>query len=329
MLKFNEEEVYLIGAALALIVSVLIFIPIGKANLKWYWSHSQTNSLKDKTVSLIFGVVMGGALYYAVCKFFHYTSVIWLITIGTGMEGFILGLYYFHINKRFSEKSHLPKVHDEQGLRSNIRLNIAVYYQILAIVLINMVLGMGLIAGTRWTMPDIVEIHDGPKRSTYEYKVSNYYVMPFVKGLTPGKSYIDNQSKDTIYRVIVNYAYLGEEKCNLYAVTDKYAPSSFSPMPSHTFHVMDTIAPVMPSSSGKMGRYHTQRIYLTDNEHLWDFRLVEMRGFGLNKNRQVDSIPESGNMPDRENNEEYRAYKRISPFPYSRLRPITVFRKSQ
>ncbi|MDE6023703.1 MAG: hypothetical protein K2G13_09415 [Muribaculaceae bacterium] len=178
------------------------------------------------------------------------------------------------------------------------------------------------IALTQWMMPNVVEIHNGNKRAWYGYNVNEYYVLPFDRGMVPGGCYIDNLSKDTVYRIVINYGFPGEERYNLYAVQGKYPPNSLTKLPSRAHHVMDTIAPIMPPSHGRNGRYRTQRVYLTDVEHLWDFKMAKMQKFGLERNKRVDSIREDRNQLVRENYEKYRAYKQIDSLPYPRLRPI-------
>ncbi|MDE6291135.1 MAG: hypothetical protein K2M16_06350 [Muribaculaceae bacterium] len=218
---------------------------------------------------------------------------------------------------------------DDEATASERKRELPLYNYLISILLLNGALALVCLGFTLWFLPDVVEIRNGPKRAVYEYKVSEYFTFPFEGGLRPGGSYIDNLSKDTVYRVIVVYGYPGEDSYNNYTVQGKYPPHSFCRMPSRPVHVMDTIAPIMPPSHGRMGRYHTRRVYLTDYEHLWDFRLVNMRQFGIERNRWVDSIKESRNEIIRESYEKYRAYKRINPYPYSRLIPDSLIRKKK
>ena len=328
-MRFSEEEVYLLGMALALVVSPFVGIPYLKMFLKRYWSDKRGNSLNDMAVLALFILLFVCAFYfYALRPFFHYTSVSWLFIIGSCLEIMFLSFYLKPFNRYLIEENR-HSLSDEEVAASVLKRDIPFYTQLVCILLLNSALSLGCIGFGRWFMPDVVEVRNGAKRAVYQYKVSDYFTFPFERGMRPGGSYIDNLSKDTIYRVIVNYGYPGEDRYNNYTVQGKYSPHSFCMMPSRTLHVMDTIAPIMPPSHGRMGRYHTQMVYLTDYEHLWDFRLVKMRQFGIERNRWVDSIKESRNLPIYENYEEYRAYKRINPYPYSRLIPDSLIRRKR
>ena len=326
-MRFSEEEVYLLGMALALVVSPFVGIPYLKMFLKRYWSDKRGNSLNDMAVVELFILLCVCAFYFYVLRlFFHYASVSWLFIIGSCLEILILYIYLKPLNRYFIEKNW-HSLSDEEVAASVLKRDIPFYTQLLVILLLNSALSLGCIGFTCWFMPDVVEVGNGPKRAVYQYKVSDYFTLPFDRGMRPGGSYIDNLSNDTIYRLIVNYGYPGEDRYNNYTVQGKYPPHSFCSMPSRTYHVMDTIAPIMPPSHSRMGRYHTQRVYLTDYEHLWDFRLIKMRQFGIERNRWVDSIKESRNLPIHENYEKYRAYKSINPYPYPRIIPDSLIRK--
>ena len=328
-MRFSEEEVYLLGMALALVVSPFVGIPYLKMFLKRYWSDKRGNSLNDMVVVDLFLLLFECALcFYALKLLFHYTSVYWLFIIGSCLEIIILYFYLKPLNRYFIEENR-HSLSDGEVAATVMKRDVPFYTQLGAILLLNSALSLGCTMFAHWCMPDVVEIRNGPKRAVYQYKVSDYFTFPFERGMRPGESYIDNLSNDTIYRLIVNYGYPGEDRYNNYTIQGKYPPHSFCRMPSRTFHVMDTIAPIMPPSHSRMGRYHTQRVYLTDYEHLWDFRIVNMRQFGIERNRWVDSIKESRNLPIYENYEKYRAYKRINPYPYSRLIPDSLIRRKR
>ncbi|MDE6648953.1 MAG: hypothetical protein K2K45_03385 [Muribaculaceae bacterium] len=321
-MKFSEEEVYLLGTAIALIVSALIWIPFSKRQLRWFWSHKSNNSFNDIVPVSVFVCLVSGILfYYVVRKFLCYPSVIWCSIIGTLLECIAFYIYLKPVNRHYME-ANLQSFNADEVSSIRGKGGFMVYFVMVGILLLNSNFCMGGIAFTRWMMPDVVEIKNGSKRAWYGYKVNEYYGLPFERGMHPGGSYIHNLSNDTVYRLVINYGYPGEELYNFYSVQGKYAPGSFSRLPSRTPHVMDTIAPIMPPSHGRNGRYRTQRIYLTDFEHMWDFKMVKMRKFGLLRNKQVDSIKEDRNHLIRESHEMYRAYKQIDSLPYSRLRPI-------
>lgn len=323
-MEFSQEEVYLIGAALALIVTTLLCMPFGRYNLKWFWSHKRVGPLKEAVIEAVVALGITVFSFYVFKNFFVYSSVIWIIGVGAILGCVALAFYLLPFNRRYYQK-YSSLFQDEWSQQSGQKINVIAYYLLIAFLFIFVVVGVGGVAFVEWIMPDVVVIENGAKRALYEFKVREYYVFPYERGLKPGCSYIDNQSKDTIYRVVVNYGYIGEDKYNYYTVNAKYPPPSFSRMPYHEIHVMDTIAPVMPASYNKRTgeRYHTQRVYLTDYEHLWDFKILRPRKFGIERNKWVDSIRETKNRVLKEDYKKYRAYKKIDSLPYSRLRPVS------
>lgn len=325
-MRFSEETVYIFGAIFSLLVAGVIAFPFGKYNLKYYWSSKRKNSANDIITVTIFLLLIFAGFFYILRDFFHYASVSWILGIGTVAEGLLLYKYLKPLNCRFFEE-RLYSTTDEKDTTKTVKnRNVPMIHIICSTLALNLGYSMGGIALASWMMPDVVEIQDGPRRSIYNYKVSDYYTLPFERGMKPGGSYIENLTKDTIYRLVVDYGFLGEEKYNYYAVQGKYPPHSLSKMPRGTYHVMDTIAPIMPPTYGRMGRFRTQRIYLTDIEHLWDFKTLKMQKFGLLRNKEVDSIKESRNQLLHESYPKYRAYKAIDPYPYSRLRPDSLIK---
>lgn len=321
--RFSEEEVYLFGMALALVVSPFAGIPYFKMALKRYWRDKRNNSLNDMAGVTLFGLLFGALSFYILKPLFHFPSVLWLFIIGTCVEVVAVYFYLKPLNRTLIEEN-IHSFSEEEAAASVRKRDVPVYYQIICIFLLNGLLALGCLGFLSWFMPDVAEIQDGPGGSSYEYKVCDYYVFPFEKGLKPGGSYIDNLTRDTIYRLVVDYGFLGEELYNYYTVQGKYPPHSFCRMPVRTVHVMDTIAPIMLPSHGRMGRYRTQRVYLTDYMHMCDFKSANLIQFGLKGNKWVDTIKETRNTIIRESNKEYRAYKVINPYPYPRLIPDSL-----
>lgn len=322
-MRFSEEEVYVYGLAFALVVSALVGIPYCRISLKKYWNQKRANSLNDLIVITIFELLCAAMLFYMFRTLLHFSSLAWLFIIGTCMECIAFYIYLKPLN-RFYIEENTHTLSNEEAASSLRKRDTPIYPLLISICLMNGGFALGGVGFFQWMMPDVVEIQDGPRMSKYEYKVSNYYTFPFENGLKPGGSYIDNLTRDTIYRLVIDYGFLGEELYNYYTVQGKYPPHSFCRMPSRTVHVMDTIAPVMLPSHGRMGRYRTQRIYLTDYVHMWDFRSANMTPFGLKGNKWVDTIKENRNKIIYENNKEYRAYKVINPYPYPRLIPDSL-----
>ena len=326
-MRLSEEEVYVLGMAFALVVSLLLFIPLSRMNLKRYWAHKRTNSLNDMITITIFGLLGGVMCIYLFRILFHYSSILWIFIIGTCLECIAIYVYLKPQNRKYIEKN-IQSLTQEEATASMRKREVPIFSQLLVVMLFNWGLAMGGVGLFHWVMPDVVEIQDSPRRSSYEYKVSNYYALPFENGMKPGGSYIENLTNDTIYRLVIDYAFLGEELYNYYTVQGKYPPNSFCRMPGRVIHVMDTIAPVMLPSYGRLGRYRTQRIYLTDYTHMWDFKSANMLQFGLKGNKWVDTIKEDRNTLVYESYKEYRAYKVINPYPYPRLVPDSLRKKS-
>lgn len=326
-MRLSEEEVYVLGMACALVVSSLLFIPFGRTNLKRYWSHKRSNSLNDMITITIFGLLCFVILIYIYKILFHYSSILWIFIIGTCLQCTAFYVYLKPLNRKYIEKN-IQLLTQEEATASMRKREVPVFNQLIYILIMNGCLAMGGVGFFHWVMPDVVEIQDSPRRTCYEYKVSSYYALPFENGMKPGGSYIYNLTNDTIYRLVIDYGFLGEELYNYYTVQGKYPPNSFCKMPGRTVHVMDTIAPVMLPSYGRMGRYRTQRVYLTDYTHMWDFRSANMLQFGLKGNKWVDTIKEDRDKLIHENYKEYRAYKVINPYPYPRLVPDSLRKKS-
>ena len=328
-MRFSEQQVYLIGVIVALLISVVISMPVVRYMLRWYWSHPRTESYKEIISKIIFSfficVLSGWVMFHSL----HYPWARWVAIIGSVLEslvmypfikrisGHLMTLYAYSFNEE--EKEYALRIHQYTG-----------WYFIGFIFLINLVLTLGGIFLARWAMPDVVEVRNVDYRASYAYDVDTYCTLPFVNGLNIGESYIDNLTIDTIYRLVVTYGYSGEDRTNHYSVKEQYPPHSFSRMKRRTMHVMDTIAPWMPASKDmKTGRYRTQRVYLTDYMHLQDFISVDMRRFGLYGNERVDAIEESRNLPIYENMDRYRAYKAINPYPYIRLLPDSLRKRKK
>lgn len=104
-MRFSEEEVYLFGMALALVVSLLVSIPFIKVNLKWNWSHRRDNSLNDMVVLTLFGLLLTALLLYMLRLFFHYSAMLWLFIIGSCMEIVALYIYLKPVNHSFTEEN--------------------------------------------------------------------------------------------------------------------------------------------------------------------------------------------------------------------------------
>lgn len=297
-MEFSEHGVYVIGAIMALLLSM----PLLMAFCRYTLAHTIRNEAMDRisrkayfAFLLIFPVFLGFSLFY------HYYDVTWLVFVGMILDGIALYSYLRYLNHRKFNRNN-DDSHDRIKLP---------YIAMTAACLIP-VIAIGTIALTGWLMPDIVEI----TREGRRFEAKEYYVIPYTRDTRPGRSYIYNTTADTIYRVNIRYAYLGEELHNLYTVESKYAPGEFARMRSRANYAMKIIPPVMMPSSNRRGRYHTQRVFLTNGSHLRDFHNLDMTEFGLKGNLQVDYITPDKDRVIRESPDLYNAYKFINPDPY-------------
>lgn len=168
--------------------------------------------------------------------------------------------------------------------------------------------GAGSVAFFRYMVPDICEVTCKGKG----YEVVNYYGWPEGHKVSLTHSYLDNQTSDTLYRVVVSYAYLGEELYNHYNVTNACAPGGFTVMSSRPHYVMKRILPAMLPSHGKLGRYHTNRVYIVGRPSLDEFERRNMQCFGLRGNKKIDSFDITKNDIIYENPEKYITLERVT-----------------
>ena len=298
-MEFSEHGVYVIGAIMALLLSLPLLMVLCRYQLAYTIRNEAMDRISLKTY---FAFLLLVPVLCIFSLFYHYHDVTWLVFIGVILEGIALYSYLRYLNHR---KFH----RNNDDSHERIKLP---YIAIISACFIP-VIAVGVIALTDWLMPDIVEITKEGRR----FETKEYYVFPYTHGTRPGCSYIDNTTADTIYRVNIRYAYLGEELHNLYTVANKYAPGEFARMRSRANYAMKIIPPIMMPSHNRSGRYHTQRVFLTDGKHLRDFRNLDMFEFGLKENLQVDYIvPENRDEVIHESPERYNAYKIINPDPY-------------
>lgn len=297
-MEFSEKGVYIIGAIVGLLLSIPIIWWIGR----FFINRENVKVKPEITRKSYFVFLIIIPIFYAFSIIYHYVDVILLIGVGMILEGIALYFYLRHFSRvKFS------------GNREDNLTTTSLIYISFTMLLFIIIVTVGTIFATQWFMPDIVKITDNDG----QYEANEQYILPYTRGTRPGCSYIDNETSDTIYRIIVKYAYLGEELNNKFAIQEKYAPGQFAKMSSRPDYSMKLIPPVMlPSHDRYRGRYHTRRVFLTDRNHLEDFHNLNMTEFGLKENLFVDSLAPDRNRVLREDSAHYNAYKVINPNPY-------------
>lgn len=168
---------------------------------------------------------------------------------------------------------------------------------------------IGVTALAIWMVPDVTTVYENAPRN---YHCSKTYGWIPGEGMKATGSYLENQTSDTLYRVTVTYAIPGEDLDNLYAVTDTFPPSAFGGMNSRADYYMHEIPPFMRWSTGKAGRYRTQRVFVVNRQMLSEFiNRYDMSVFGLRPHRRVKTLKESSNRIVSEDPSNLTEYKRI------------------
>lgn len=159
-------------------------------------------------------------------------------------------------------------------------------YCVLTSFLAVSVLNPGTIFFCRWFFPDVTTVTQTGGR----YEVLTKHSWPFSGNCMPMHSYIANDTEDTLYRVVVSYAFLGEEIKNHYNVTDTITPMTTGMIPCPPNYVARSILPIMTPSHGRLGRTRTRRSYIVTGEALHEFEKGDFRCFGIKDNVRVDSF---------------------------------------
>ncbi len=297
-MEFSEKEIYLIGAVIGMLASLPLIILIGKSSVK----NLKRDDVKNKiTWKSYFSFLLYPLIFYCLSILFHYTVVITLIAIGCIVEGIAL---YAYLNKFSLSQSGKKK--------GNIEEKRALIYISLTMLTFIPLICLATISGTQWLMPDVTVI----TKSDNTFEAKEYYVIPYTHDTRPGGSYIHNETSDTIFRIIIKYAYLGEELHNKFAIEDEYTPGQVALMRSRANYAMKIIPLVMLPSSNRTGRYHTRLVFLTERNHMDAFHKLDMTEFGLMENLLVDSVAPDRDHTMREDSSLYNAYKVINPDPY-------------
>lgn len=168
-------------------------------------------------------------------------------------------------------------------------------------------LNMGIVFFSRWFLPDVTTV----ERRADRWNVTYGYAWPFTRGFKPTDSYLVNDTKDTLYRVVVSYAFLGEEVNNHYNVTDTIAPMTTATVPCPPNFVARSILPIMMPSHGRFGRTRARRSYIATKKELDAFETGDFRYLGIKSNIRIKSFNITSNPIVWESPEIISALERV------------------
>lgn len=262
------------------ILDSLLFWLLTKYQLR-YMANSkkcETISRVNFYVSLAGVIIMNGIIYYLTLMICSLSCT--LIAIIISLLLFIItycqtsGRKIFLVGKESdtSKYADLPKLCRFSGVLIPLGLSPVIL--------------LGSIFFCRWLFPDVTTIRYDEGR----YEATSAHVFPFCNGFTPTGSFVENDSGDTLYRVVVSYAFLGEEIYNHYNITDTFPPGAVSRIPCPPNFTTRSIFPIMPPSQGKTGRIRARRSYIVNGNELTAFEKGDFSYLGIKANIRVDSF---------------------------------------
>lgn len=168
-------------------------------------------------------------------------------------------------------------------------------------------LNMGIVFFCSWFLPDVTTV----ERKAGSYSITSGYAWPFTGGFMPTDSYLVNDTRDTLYRVVVSYAFLGEEVNNHYNITDTIAPMTTAAIPCPPNFVARSIFPIMMPSHGRFGRTRARRSYIATKKELDAFETGDFRYLGIKSNIRIKSFNITSNPIVWESPEIISALERV------------------
>lgn len=304
-MELSEKGLELAGIIIAVLAAMPVACWFGNCNLRYQKKHQNLNKLDSSRfypiMLSVFVLLIAIAIW--VLLRFPESKIIWVA--GSLLE--IVAAYYYFKPKYIplNDDTDTQSIEDtskgERGVKNTL-LGISVSPLFVSIILYLAVTGFLL-----WFLPDVATVRDDGKG----YDVKRYFALPFTKGMHPGGSYLDNETEDTLFRVLVSYSFPGVDKGNVYSITEAYPPGKWVKMKSRPDYVMKRLPPWMDPSSGRSGSYRTCRRFIVNRRQIDAFANLDMEKAGLKNNRLVDSIPEPKNSPiweDKEKVNKYNAY---------------------
>ncbi|MCM1354834.1 MAG: hypothetical protein NC212_00330 [Staphylococcus sp.] len=165
------------------------------------------------------------------------------------------------------------------------------YHCVMVSLALCSLINCGVIFLCRWSFPDVTTVY----KADGKYTGSTTRAFPFADGLKPTGSYVSNDTDDTLYRVVVSYAFLGEEINNHYNVTDTIAPKTTVRVSCPPNYVGRRIFPIMLATSGRFGKSRTRRSYIVDGEALHEFQTADFSCLGIKENIRVATFDITSN----------------------------------
>ena len=290
-MELSEKGLELIGIIIAVLAAVPVSGWFGNCNLRYQKKHQNLDKLDSSRfypIMLSVFVLLITITVWVLLRFPE-SKTIW--AAGSLLE--IVATYYYfkpkyvHIYDDIDTQSIKNSAKVERGVK-NMLLGMSVSPLFVSVILYLAVAGFLL-----WFLPDVATVKGDGKG----YDVKRYFALPFTKGMHPGGSYLNNETEDTLFRVLVSYSFPGLDKGNVYSITEAYPPGEWLKMKSRPDYVMKRLPPWMDPSSGRMGSYRTCRRFIVNRQQIEAFANLDMEKAGLKNNRLVDSIPEPHNNP--------------------------------
>lgn len=274
---------------LILILSCLLFWLLGRCQLNYLAKQQCLKPIRtpELVTSSIGCVICAAVCYWAIVKV-HYCSVASVVVCI--LISLALTLLFYFKSRKFATLSKF------------CRLSHA-----LMLLVVSSVIPMGVFPLCRWIFPDVTTISN----EYGKYEVAASYAWPWSENLKPNGSYVVNNTGDTLYRVVVSYAFLGEETKNHYNITDTIDPKSTVRIPCPPNFVARRIYPVMMPSYGKTGRYRTRRSYIVNGGQLDAFEFGDFSTIGISENVRVPSFNLTSNPIIWEDSAKLEALDRV------------------
>ncbi len=253
---------------LFVIMAALLIRFVTKCRIRYLHKNPVDKPL-SQMVMMLFCIVPSlttFGLYYFLCRYNLCTAIYAVISV------FLTLILAFMILKKTPGCNEWLKT---------TRLN-----HIFLILAMCSMLNAGVIFFCRWFFPDVTLI----RTEQGKYDVTTRQTITFYENFMPTGSYVENQTGDTLYRVVVSYAFLGEEIRNHYNITDTIAPQTTARIPCPPNYVLRKIFPIMQSSIGRMGRTRTRRSYIVTKSEMDAFTSGDFSDLGIKDNIRVNSF---------------------------------------
>lgn len=286
-MQLTLDDLQIIAAIFSIVSSLFLCKWLMGLNIRYLISRSNKKISKSHIWSGALGAVLVNVLV-----FFMITSKIAISIIVLGeVLSFLILIKLAYSNVELLDS--IPQVNDFNQVQRIKECRIICISQAMLALFGGVMLYLAFFPLVLWSFPDVATI--SKKGNTYISKLR--YELPFAHGMKPGGSYLDNNTPDTLLRVIVRYSFPDKNIGNVYGITAKYPPHSFIKMIDKSDFIMRPIPLYLPPSRSKSGLYPTKKVFVVEKEQLWDFKIANMYKLGMKNNREVcgDSISEPSN----------------------------------